>query len=145
MKENSTCEVDKLIGYWLKRIYRNMINLHNHKLEKYGFTVSQVSVLAQLWREDGLTQKEIAERLQIKPPSLTGLVDTLVSRGWVLRKEDEKDARIKRLYVTAEGRELSFKSLEVAKEMEDILCKGFTVEEKQLLFCWIKKIYANLD
>ncbi len=145
MKENSTCEVDKLMWYWLKRVYRNMINLHNHKLEKYGFTVSQVSVLAQLWREDGLTQKEIAERLQIKPPSLTGLVDTLVSRGWVLRKEDEKDARIKRLYVTEEGRELSFKSLEVAKEMEDILCKGFTVEEKQLLFCWIKKMYTNLD
>ena len=145
MKENSTCEVDKLMWYWLKRVYRNMINLHNHKLEKYGFTVSQVSVLAQLWREDGLTQKEIAERLKIKPPSLTGLVDTLVSRGWVLRKEDEKDARIKRLYVTEEGRELSFKSLEVAKEMEDILCKGFTVEEKQLLFCWIKKMYTNLD
>lgn len=145
MEENSTCEVDKLMWYWLKRVYRNMINLHNHKLEKYGFTVSQVSVLAQLWREDGLTQKEIAERLQIKPPSLTGLVDTLVSRGWVLRKEDEKDARIKRLYVTEEGRELSFKSLEVAKEMEDILCKGFTVEEKQLLFCWIKKMYTNLD
>ncbi|MTK10880.1 MAG: MarR family transcriptional regulator [Clostridiaceae bacterium] len=122
-----------------------MINLHNHKLEKYGFTVSQVSVLAQLWREDGLTQKEIAERLQIKPPSLTGLVDTLVSRGWVLRKEDEKDARIKRLYVTEEGKELRFKSLEVAKEMEDMLCKDFTVEEKQLLFCWIKKMYTNLD
>ncbi len=139
------CEVENWIGHWVKIINRNMINLNNQKLYKYGFTVSQLSVMSQLWNQDGLSLKELTERLQIKPPSLTGLIDTLVEKGWLVRKEDEQDARIKRIYLTEQGKNIKMKSLEVVNEMEEILCKGFTNEEKQVLICWFKKIYKNLE
>lgn len=145
MDEKFDCEVEKWIGHWIKIINRNMVNIHNHKLGKYGFTSSQLSVLSQLWKQNGLTQKEIAEKLQIKPPSLTGLLDILEAKGCLIRSEDKVDARIKRIYLTKEGQELRLKSLEIVDEMEELLCKGFTKEEKLLLLSWLKKLYNNLE
>lgn len=145
MKDEAKCTVDKWLAHWIRIIYRNMTNLHNSKLSKHGLTTAQVSVLARLWMNDGLTQKEIAESLQIRPASLTGLVDTLVSKGWTERREDVEDARIKRLYLTEQGNALRLTSLEVSMNIEDILGKGFSDEEKQLLLCWLKKVYRNLE
>ncbi|MDW8799790.1 MarR family transcriptional regulator [Clostridium sp. A1-XYC3] len=145
MNEKFEHEVEKWVGHWIKIINRNMINIHNQKLEKYGFTVSQLSVLSRLWRQDGLTQKEIAKKLKIKPPSLTGLIDTLVTKGWVVRREDKVDARINRIYLTEEGQELKLKSLEVVDEMEKLICEGFSPEEKLLMLSWLKKLNNNLE
>ncbi|OFI06777.1 organic hydroperoxide resistance transcriptional regulator [Clostridium acetireducens DSM 10703] len=138
------CEFDKWVGYWIKIIFRNITNLHNKNLEKYNITNSQIAVLAILWREDGLTQKEIGDKIQIRPASLTGLVNSLLDKKLILRKLDEKDARNKRLYLTEEGAKLKSVSLEIINKLEETLVKGFSKEEKQLLIYWLKKIYNNL-
>ena len=145
MESEIKCEpCDKFITYWIRVIYRNMTNLHNSKLAEYGLTTSQVGVLVQLWIEDGLTQKEIAEELQLRPASITGLVNILVSKGWIDRREDTKDARINRVYLTEEGKNIRLKCMSANDEIETILSNGFSKEEKQLMLCWLKKLNKNL-
>jgi DNA-binding MarR family transcriptional regulator len=137
-------QMDEWIGYWIKRTYRDMTNLHDQKLAKHSLTTSQVGVLAQLWQKDGLTQKEIQQKLGIRPASLTGLVDGLVEKGWVVRKSDHDDARVKRLFLTEEGKVLEEVCLSIVKEMEELLTKGFTPEELSLLCSWIKRMHRNV-
>ena len=137
-------KIDEWFGYWIKVNYRKMTNLHDQKLAKYGLTTSQVGVLAQLWNIDGLTQKEIQQKLQIRAASLTGIVDSLVEKGWVVRKNDMKDARVKRLYITSEGKSLEKVCLEVVAEMENTLKNGFSKEEMSLMVSWMKRIHGNL-
>ncbi|CAN7223967.1 MarR family winged helix-turn-helix transcriptional regulator [Paenibacillus sp. LjRoot56] len=43
------------------------------------------------------------EKLQIRPATLTNLIDTLFAGGWVLRKSDDQDARVQRVYLTESG------------------------------------------
>jgi DNA-binding MarR family transcriptional regulator len=133
------------IGYWLKRTYRDMTNIHDQKLSKHGLSTSQVGVLAQLWKKNGLTQKEIQEKLGIRPSSLTGLVDNMVAKGWMARKADPDDARVKRLFLTEEGKVLEEVCLEIVKEMEGILTQGFTPEELSLFLSWIKQMHKNVE
>ncbi len=141
MENNS----EKWMGYWLRKVVRNMNNLHDQKLQQYDLTSSQVSVLCQLWNKDGLTQKEIQENLNLRPASVSGLVDTLSNKGFIVRKHDGEDARLKRLYLTEEGTSVKDLSIEIIKELENTITKGFSEDEKVIFICWMKKLYNNLN
>jgi MarR family transcriptional regulator, organic hydroperoxide resistance regulator len=132
------------LGYWIKNVERTINNIHDKKLSQYDLTSSQVLILSQLWKKDGLTQKEIQENLNLKPASVSGLVDILLKKGFIDRKQDEEDARFKRLHLTEEGCRLKGVSLDVLKEVEHIISKDFSKEEEVILICWIKKLYNNL-
>lgn len=131
-------------GYWIRKVVRDMTNIHDEKLMKYDLTSSQVSVLCQLWHKDGLTQKEIQESLNLKAASVSGLVDTLTSKGVIVRTQDPEDARVKRLYLTEKGENLRHLSFEAIKEIESILTHGFSEDEKLIFISWMKKIYNNI-
>lgn len=133
------------LGYWIRKVVRSMNNIDDKKLHKLDLTASQVLILSQLWKKDGLTQKEIQENLNLRPASISGIVDILLKKGFINRKQDDEDARFKRLYLTEEGRRLEDASLEALKEIDHIITQGFSEEEEVILICWMKKLYKNLN
>lgn len=137
-------QINECLGYWIKRTCRNITNIHDQKLTKLNLTASQVGVLAQLWQTDQLPQKEIQQNLDIRPATLTSLVDTLVVKGYVVRESDQEDARVKRIFLTEEGRALEQSCLAIHKEMEDLLREWFTSEEVSLFLSWMKRMHQNL-
>lgn len=137
-------DVQKNVGYWIRRNYMNFTKIHNNKLAKYDITISQIGVLVELWIEDGQTQKQIADKMAIMPSTLTGLLDNLSSKKFIARREDKSDARIKRVFLTEEGKEFREPSNEVIKEMDSIITADLSEEEKQMIVFWLKKIYKNL-
>ena len=136
---------EKCLGYWINKVERTMKNIHDKKLQQYDLTSSQVMVLHQLWHKEGLTQKEIHENLSLKGASVSGLVDTLLSKGLVERRQDNEDARFKRLYLTDCGRKLESESMNVIMEVEDLLARGFSEDEKVIFGSWLRKLYMNLN
>lgn len=62
-------------------------------------------LLVELWNKDGLTNAEIAELLDIKPSSVTAQVKQLEEAEMVIRKQDENDKRVSRIFLTDKGRE----------------------------------------
>ncbi|CAM2946786.1 MarR family transcriptional regulator [Paenibacillus sediminis] len=140
-----TIPYDRWLGPIIKRAARNMINIHDQKLSRYGLTTSQVSVLSQLWHRDGQTLKELAETLGIKAPSLTSIVDGMVSKGWVVRKSVDEDARVKRLFLTEQGKQLQEVCTEVVLEMEELMRKGFSEEELTIFITWLKRLMDNVE
>jgi MarR family transcriptional regulator, organic hydroperoxide resistance regulator len=137
--------VEKNVGYWIRRNYINFTKIHNSKLIKYGITISQVGVLNELWMKDGQTQKQIADNMGIMPPTLCGLIDNLSLKKLVTRQVDKLDARINRIFLTEEGINFRKTSNEVIKEMDSIITAGLSTEEKQMMVFWLKKIYKNLE
>ena len=67
---------------------------------KTGVTFGQWKILTMLSRQDGLTQKEIAERLEVEGPTLIPIIDKLEKEGLVTRKVDRVDRRINRISLT---------------------------------------------
>jgi MarR family transcriptional regulator for hemolysin len=85
------------------RILRNYIE---HRAKSRGTTRAQWIVLFRLRQQEGLSQVDLADVLELQPISLVRLLDRLVEHGLLERRNDPKDRRANRLFLTASGRQL---------------------------------------
>jgi MarR family transcriptional regulator for hemolysin len=74
------------------------------KAAEFGMTQAQSAVLVRLDRFEGLKQSKLAELLELRPISLTRLLDRLCDKGLIERRLDPSDRRAKRLFLTAAAR-----------------------------------------
>ena len=85
------------------RLLRNYID---HRAKARGTTRAQWIVLFRLRQQEGLSQVDLADVLELQPISLVRLLDRLVEHGLLERRHDPKDRRANRLFLTASGRKL---------------------------------------
>jgi DNA-binding MarR family transcriptional regulator len=85
------------------RLLRNYID---HRAKARGTTRAQWIVLFRLRQQEGLSQVDLADVLELQPISLVRLLDRLVEHGLLERRHDPKDRRANRLFLTASGRQL---------------------------------------
>jgi DNA-binding MarR family transcriptional regulator len=85
------------------RLLRNYID---HRAKQNGTTRAQWIVLFRLRQQEGLSQVDLAEVLELQPISLVRLLDRLVEHGLLERRHDPKDRRANRLFLTEKGRQL---------------------------------------
>jgi MarR family transcriptional regulator for hemolysin len=85
------------------RLLRNFID---HRAKSRGTTRAQWIVLFRLRQQEGLSQVDLADILELQPISLVRLLDRLVEHELLERRHDPKDRRANRLFLTARGRQL---------------------------------------
>jgi MarR family transcriptional regulator, transcriptional regulator for hemolysin len=85
------------------RILRNYIE---QRAKSRGTTRAQWIVLFRLRQQEGLSQVDLADVLELQPISLVRLLDRLVEHGLLERRQDPKDRRANRLFLTESGRQL---------------------------------------
>ena len=89
----------------------NELRLAIHRLTRrlrqqhptHDLTLTQISALAIIWREGPITAGELAVREQVRPPSITRVVDGLEAANVVVRKDNPADGRQVLLEITEEG------------------------------------------
>ena len=69
----------------------------------HGMTRAQWMILVRLRRHDGLTQRELAELLEVEPITVGRLVDRLAARNLIERRADPADRRVWRLHLRPEA------------------------------------------
>ena len=85
------------------RLLRNYID---GRAKTRGTTRAQWIVLFRLRQQEGLSQVDLAEVLELQPISLVRLLDRLVEHGLMERRPDPKDRRANKLHLTRAGRRL---------------------------------------
>src|SRR5438105_2031082 len=85
------------------RLLRNYID---HRAKSRGTTRAQWIVLFRLREQEGLSQVDLADVLELQPISLVRLLDRLVEHGLLERRPDPRDRRANRLFLTTSGRQL---------------------------------------
>jgi DNA-binding MarR family transcriptional regulator len=73
---------------------------------RHDMTRSQWVALLRLARTPGLTQKELADLLEVEPISVARLIDRMAAAGLIERRADEADRRVWRLHLRPEAHEL---------------------------------------
>lgn len=133
--------MDILDGFYCFRIgavTRRIWKYVNNEYGKYGITVGQTFILFDLLDHDGSSVKEIAERVQVESPAITGFVDRLIREGLVERFNDPQDRRVMKIHLTPKGHELAVTLLPVAQTLNRKIEE--LVGEKE-----IKKLIQILD
>src|SRR6202021_3011540 len=82
------------------RLLRNYVD---HRAKSRGTTRAQWIVLFRLREQEGLSQVDLADVLELQPISLGRLLARLVEHGLVERPSDPRDRRGNRLSPTAAG------------------------------------------
>jgi len=85
------------------RLLRNYIDA---KAKGRGTTRAQWIVLFRLRQQEGLSQVDLADVLELQPISLVRLLDRLVEQGLLERRPHPKDRRANKLFLTRAGRKL---------------------------------------
>lgn len=130
-------------------LFLEIIRLHYHRthtlLDKIGIYPGQPPLLFILNKNDGLSQKEIADKLRIKPSTITVMLKRMENGNLVYRKQDSEDQRISRVYLTEQGKSLCEKSKEITNSLQDECFGNFTAEEKVILRRLLMQIRDNLQ
>ena len=114
------------IGFIINKIGKSLINLIDQELRrKFGITFGQWKVLIIIANsEQGLTQKDIADKLALEGPTLIPILDKLEKDGFVVRKTDTKDRRINRIYLTQRAEEFLNDTIECVTQIKKV-CLNF--------------------
>mgnify|MGYP002411622585 CR=1 FL=1 len=98
-------------------------------LSSLGFAWNQYSIMKALEPEEGLTVSEISTRVHRKISNVTPVVDFLVDKGIAERISDEKDRRVIRVRLTAEGIDIRQGAIDHHHDFLNSLYQSLTEEE----------------
>jgi DNA-binding MarR family transcriptional regulator len=129
--------LDDSIGFILNHAGRRVSQLFTSRLQPYGITTEQWTVLSRLAEQDGISQKLLAQRAEKDQTNLTRILDQLERKGLVERKANAADRRSFLTYITAKGKELqgTLAPIEqrVVQEVTEGLSAGQIAELRTLL------------
>jgi DNA-binding MarR family transcriptional regulator len=92
------------MGMRMRGAYLSMHRRFNAHFLRFGATADQFVVLTLLAEEDGITQQELADRVFSDPNTVTVMLALLENRGFIRRRADDGDRRVRRVCLTARGR-----------------------------------------
>ncbi len=98
-------------------------------LGSLGIHFGQARILISLLDYDALTQREIAQGLDIKPATVTNLVKKMEVSGLIVRKQDTQDDRIMNVSLTEQGIKSAKISLEIMVELDNELRKSLDLDQ----------------
>ena len=113
-------------------------------LRPLGYTSAQASVLRHLSSEHGLTQSELAARLDLGKVALGETVARLEAAGLLERRGDDGDRRLKRLHLTAAGRRAITKLRTLAVGLNEGILAGVDDADVAAAHRILAAIKANL-
>jgi DNA-binding MarR family transcriptional regulator len=103
-------EIDFAAAHTVSSLYRaaNAVRAHitNAVLRQYDLTWSGFVVMWVVWIWDGMETRHVAESAAISKATLTGVMKTLESRGWLIRESSVADRRLVQLRLTQSGADL---------------------------------------
>jgi DNA-binding MarR family transcriptional regulator len=137
-------DAEQLVQY--VRTIRSMLKqVENVDITPIDLTPAQVGVLRELATTDGLSLKELSQRLGLAHSTVSGIVDRLALRGFVQRRADATDRRFNRIYLEPtvtnymDNVFYSQRSATLARAIADI-----PAEERQQIIASFARIHATL-
>jgi DNA-binding MarR family transcriptional regulator len=117
---------------------------------RFGISGSQWGVLRNLHRAEeqqqpSLRLTDLSERLLIRPPSVTGVVDRLERSGLVVRDGSPTDLRAKCVHLTEKGRQLVDQILSVHGAQIEAVMEGLSREEQAELHRLLSRLSQHLQ
>ena len=127
------------------RLIRMYYSRIQSQLAEVGLYRGQPPILMLLYKNDGMSQKEMARALNLSPATMTVTLKRMEKAGLVLREMDEHDQRILRVHLSERGREMCETGESRIGVVTAELLEGFTLEEQQQLNEYLGRIARNME
>ncbi|WP_368665923.1 MarR family winged helix-turn-helix transcriptional regulator [Limnohabitans sp. WS1] len=133
--------LQSLVGYNARRAALSIIELFLERLAPYGLKPVDFSVMSTIGHNPGVTSRQLCAALNLLPPNLVGLIQSLEARGLIERKPHPHDGRAVGLHATPKGQALMVQAEQTATELETEKTAKLTPAERKTLVALLQKIY----
>lgn len=130
------------IVFLLAKAYQKAHANLKKRLHVYGLTPIQFLILEALREEDGLSAGDIGKRLLLDNATLSGVLDRLAERGWIVKRTDPNDKRLVRVHLREKAKGLKRKLGQEREEANEEILGGLSMEEKVLLKRLLRDVRA---
>ncbi|WP_282936881.1 MarR family transcriptional regulator [Paenibacillus sp. RC67] len=137
-------ELEKYIGVIVHRADLKLNNYYQKVVNPFDITVDQWEILVILWEQEGITQKDLAERLYKDQTNIARMLFKLEKKGFIHRVTHETDRRALRVYLTAKGRDIKEEILTPSIEAYKKTIKGLSEEEVETFRRILAVMYNNV-
>ena len=136
---------DTTIGYLVRDVHRSLARALQSRIASQGVSMGQWFFLRALWDEDGLTQRELSQRVGMMEPTTVTALNGLERRGLVDRVRNIHDRRKVNIHLTAKGRGLREVLLPCSIEVNQEATMGVSKSELTATMDVLRRMVNNLN
>lgn len=135
---------DDFIGVVIADVARLLRTAFDRRVRRLGITRAQWLVLTRLHRHPGASQSELADMMEVERASAGRMIDRLEANGWVERRAQNGDRRVKRVYLTPEAERVHRRIWRVAEATVDDALAGLSTREGAQLRGLLTRVKKSL-
>ncbi len=136
MKLSRQSETESMLQHWREAVpndrlahlvrdaARALVRSLSVRLAEHHVSFGHWSFLRVLWVQDGLTQRELSERVGVMEPTTFSAMKTMGRLGHVVRRQHEGDRKKVYIHLTPKGRLLEKRLVPLAEEVNRIAVEG---------------------
>jgi DNA-binding MarR family transcriptional regulator len=133
--------LQSLLGYNARRTALAIIERFLQRMAEFNLRPVEFSVMSVIHHNPGVTSRQLCAALNLLPPNLVGMIQSLETRGMVLRQPHPHDGRAVGLHPTPEGRALMQQAEQAALDLESPRSLGLTPAQQKTLLQLLQKVY----
>ena len=133
------------IGYLVHEVARLFRRRFEDEARVHGITLPQWRALAEIHRQEGISQVSLAGCIDTDPMTLSGILDRLDKRGLIERYTDPNDSRAKLARLSPAGLELVSTAKNVGRELYENALDGLSEAERKNLAAGLMLLRDNLN
>ncbi len=141
-KNYDALKLENQLCFPLYACSREIVKKYHPHLEPIGLTYTQYIVMMVMWEERQITVKHLGEKLYLDSGTLTPVLKSLESKGYVTRTRSSEDERVLVVELTPEGGQLRELAAEVPPKIA--CCVSLTPEEGAELHRLLYKVLAGM-
>lgn len=132
------------VGHQVRWAHRALQRELEERLRPYGITAGMWHFLRALWEEDGLSQRELSDRVGTTEPTTVSALHAMEKRGLALRVPNATDRRKSNIFLTRPARELHDLLLREARDVNRAATSGIDAADIRGLKSTLERIRKNL-
>ena len=131
-------------GYLANHMARLFAHGLQDRIRSLGLTTGQFPALLELWAEDGLTQRELVDRIDIEQATMANTLARMERDGLVTRRRHPEDARAQQIWLTDKAKALQGRATAAAAEQNAVALAGLSEAEHAEFLALMRRVIGNL-
>ncbi|MGB1110898.1 MAG: MarR family winged helix-turn-helix transcriptional regulator [Gammaproteobacteria bacterium] len=115
------------------------------RLANLDLTPEQFTLMSALWKEDGINQRVLGDRIGKDRPNTTRILEKLERKGFIHRATDIGDKRVHHVHLTESGKALAQPAAQAMDAFRSDCFRGLSGSDEAMLFTLIGRLMRNLD
>jgi DNA-binding MarR family transcriptional regulator len=137
-------DVARGLGVALRDASQRYTKLFESRAGALDLTLNQCRALVLIERNEGITQRQLADLLEVDAMALVRIIDRVEAQGWVRRMKTSEDRRARRLAVTSLAHPALAQIRTLVADINHQALAGFTSTECAQLLSLLSRLYTNL-